>query len=790
MRRTGLLFLLLFINITLVAELNLSIALKDLGGKFEVRQSGVYAEAFEIPEVLLPQEYIDHPERILNQAGNKKKMYILNKLARDSWKHSFDKSLEYGNQALECSQEAHLDVGIVISHLTLAKTYLMMEDYDKATEEYLNAESVILLLRNKKELQEIYDGLTEVWEKAGELEKALQYAQQSLEIRKSENDAKSYSDQLVNIGNVYYRFGNYESALDYYYQALDLEEHAQFIDRLPLLRYNLAITYYHLGAYSEALININYLLESADNQKNRWELADGLSYRGYLHGRMGKFELALEDYQRAQKIYIEIKDFASQINTSISIGNIYMYAGETAKAKEVFLQAKPLAERYNHKTGLAAIYNNLGLISQMSKDYAATVDQLISSLNLDKEENNQIGIITSLYNLGNIYFALHNFDSSVSSFLSGLEISQRLNERMIIKEIYSRIAELYAAQGNFETALNYHKKYSQMNYELNIEDLQTRYEVGKKRFEIELLKKQNTILNLQKSRLWLGLISLVILVLLMIWVNNSKSKTNKLLKIEIDERTRTGMELKKIKDELELRVQNRTAELTKLNESLLREITERRQYQEKLELSLEEKDVMMKEIHHRVKNNMQVISSLLRMQANYIEDPNVVEAFNDSFHRVKSMSLIHEKLYRSDDLAHINFQDYVESLTRLLYHTFTPSARLEFIIDMKDIFLDINNAIPCGLIINELITNSLKYAFRDRTEGKIAISMTRDLFSGFRLIVKDDGIGLPDDFDINKTKSLGMRLVYLLSEDQLEGKVTIKNEQGTGFEIEFPGISE
>ena len=790
MKRIVSLLFVFLIFIALFADVNLDVALKELGTKFEVRESGVYAEAFQIPEVLLPQEYIDRPERILETASNKKKMYILNKLARDSWRSSYDQSLEYGRQALESAEKARLDFGIVISHITLAKTYLLMGDYEKATESYLNAESIIMQLRDKKELQEIYDGLTDVWEIAGDMERTLMYAKKSLEIREIGLDKKLFSDQLINIGNIYYRFDNYEMALDYYYQALDLEDGYQFQDRLPLLRFNLAVTYYQLGAFSEALININSLLDSADDLKNRWELADGLKYRAFLLGHMGKYELALTDYNQAEKIYSEIKDFASLVDMSVSIGNMELHLGEIDKAANNYEKAKTLAERYNHNIGLAAVYNNLGLIFQMKKQYSETVDYLVTSLNLEKSENNQLGVIISLYNMGNFYFELHNFDDSVSSFMSGLEISLKLNERTIIKEIYKRVADLYASEGNFETALNYHKLYSQMNYELNVEDLHTRYEVGRKRFEIELLKKQNTILELQKSRMWLGLISLCILVVLMIWVNASKSKTNKLLKKEIEVRAITEKELKKIKDELELRVQYRTAELTNLNESLQREVAERRQYQEKLELALEEKDVMMKEIHHRVKNNMQVISSLLRMQANYIEDPNIVEAFNDSFHRVKSMSLIHEKLYRSDDLAHINLQDYVESLTKLLYNTFTPPAQIEFIIEINDIFLDINNAIPCGLIINELITNCLKYAFKDRTKGKINITMTRDLFSGFKLVVKDDGVGLPADFDINKTRSLGMRLVYLLSEDQLEGKVSILNEKGTGFVIEFPGISE
>jgi len=780
-------FLLLLTGIANAVDIN--IALKELNGTTTIDEPGLYAQAFKIPEVLLPQEYIDHPERILDQANNKKKMYILNKLARDSWKRSFDQSLEYGHQALEVAREAHIDFGIVISLITLAETYLQMEEYEKASEEYLEAEVVILNLLDKKELLEIYDGLTKVWIVAKEENKALEYANKSYELQKLEGDVKSISDQLINIGNVYFHFSNYEKALDYYYQALDIEDANQLVWRQGLIRHNLSMAYFKLGDFAEAQKNINLLLENADQGKNKWEYADGLSFRGYLQGKMEKYDLALVDYYAALRIYREIKDFSSQVEISISIGNIQLLSGKIKQAKETYLKARDLANKYNHITGLASLENNLAVIAEINKDYDEAIKKNITSLNLEKSDENKIGIITSLYNLGNLYLTLSNYDNSVKSFLQSLELSQGLGEDFLIKEIYYCLAELYTQTGDYEKALEFQKKYSDLNYNLNIADLQTRFEVGKKRYEVELLKKQNTILNLQKSRMWMGMISLSILVVLMIWVNASKSKVNKTLKTEVRERSSTENELKKIKSELEQRVALRTSELTRLNKSLQNEVSDRRQYQEKLELSLEEKDVMMKEIHHRVKNNMQVISSLLKMQANYIDDETIVGIFDDSYHRVKSMSLIHEKLYRSDDLARIDFQDYVQSLTGLLMNTFTPPCQIDFEFDLKDILLDVNIAIPCGLIINEIITNSLKYAFPNREHGKVIINMNHDLFTGYILKIKDNGIGLPEGFDVNKTRSLGMRLVYLLSEDQLEGKVKINSDNGTEFIISFPGIS-
>ena len=779
----------LLLGISILSALNLEIALKELNGAIRIKDAGVFAEAFKIPEVLLPQEYIDNPEEILEKSNNKKKMYILNKLARNSWKKSYQKSLEYSRQALEVSEYSNLAFGMVISYQTMAETYLKMENYEKAAENYLEAEKIILGLHDKKELPAIYDGLVKVWIEAKDQAKALEYAEKSYALRKKEDDIKAISDQSITIGNIYFHFGDYEKALDHYYQALDIEEAHQLFWRQGLIRHNLSITYYKLGDFAEAQKNINLLLENADQERNKWDYADGLSFRGYLQSKMDKYDLAWQDYQKTLEIYKEIKDFSGQVNILISMGNIKLLKGKIRQAREIYQEARDQAQKYNHTAGLAALENNLAIIAEINEDYDLALENNIASLELERSENNEIGIITSLYNLGNLYLTLNKFDSSRISFMQSLELSQRLDENFLIKEIYYRLAELFATSNEFKKALDYHKKYAQMNYELNIADLQTRYEVGKRRYEVELLKKQNTILNLQKSRLILGLLSLFVVVILLIWVNTSKTKVNRLLKSEVNERRLTEDELKKIKSELEQRVLQRTSELTRLNESLQKEVSDRRQYQEKLEMSLEEKDVMMKEIHHRVKNNMQVVSSLLKMQANYIDDESIVEIFNDSYHRVKSMSLIHEKLYRSDDLARIDFRDYVQSLTKLLYNTFTPSANIDFVFDLKDIFLDVNVAIPCGLIINELITNSLKYAFRDCTEGKIIIKMEHDLYSGYSMIVKDTGSGLPKDFNVNKTRSLGMRLVYLLSEDQLEGKVTINTGKGTEFIIKFPGIT-
>ena len=218
---------------------------------------------------------------------------------------------------------------------------------------------------------------------------------------------------------------------------------------------------------------------------------------------------------------------------------------------------------------------------------------------------------------------------------------------------------------------------------------------------------------------------------------------------------------------------------------IIRDIAERKQAEEKIKTSLKEKEVMLKEIHHRVKNNMQVISSLLKLQSGYIKDKEALEIFKKSTSHVRLMALIHEKLYQSKDLARIDFAEYVRGLTSYLLVMYNVSSSLiKLNIDVKNVFLDINTAIPCSLIINELVSNAFKYAFQDGKKGKIKIALHHINKNKFELIVSDNGIGFPKDLDFRNTESLGLQLVITLVK-QLGGAIELHSNGGTEFKISF-----
>lgn len=215
------------------------------------------------------------------------------------------------------------------------------------------------------------------------------------------------------------------------------------------------------------------------------------------------------------------------------------------------------------------------------------------------------------------------------------------------------------------------------------------------------------------------------------------------------------------------------------------EIAERKRVEKIITESLKEKEVLIKEIHHRVKNNLQIISSLLKLQSGYIKDKDALEMLGESRNRIQSMAIVHQKLYQSKDLSRIDFSEYIRQLLAHLFQVYkTDNNTISLKLQTQNIKIGVDTAIPCGLIINELVSNSLKHAFPDGRKGNIEIVMKEQNPRNFTLEVKDDGIGFPKDIDFRNTISLGLQLIITLAE-QLDGTINKQNTNGTRFILKF-----
>jgi PAS domain S-box-containing protein len=218
-----------------------------------------------------------------------------------------------------------------------------------------------------------------------------------------------------------------------------------------------------------------------------------------------------------------------------------------------------------------------------------------------------------------------------------------------------------------------------------------------------------------------------------------------------------------------------------------KDITERKLADKQIKTSLREKELLLKEIHHRVKNNLQVIKSLLRLQAGQIEDPRIAELFQECQNRIQSMAFIHERLYKSDQFSKIDFAEYIRELVDELYRSMRVSTK-KVALDLRldNVMLGIDQAVPCGLIVNEMVTNALKHAFPPSFmgENKITISL-KESKKHIALMISDNGAGIPADIDVTRASSLGLHLIALLSQDQLNGELELKRDQGTAFNLRF-----
>jgi two-component system, sensor histidine kinase PdtaS len=254
---------------------------------------------------------------------------------------------------------------------------------------------------------------------------------------------------------------------------------------------------------------------------------------------------------------------------------------------------------------------------------------------------------------------------------------------------------------------------------------------------------------------------------------------------DISERKRAEEALAALNARLEDRIAERTRELQKANTALLEEVYQRSFAEDRLKLALHEKEVLLKEIHHRVKNNLQIIISLLFLQAKKNDDPASTSALMDSQTRVKSMALVHEKLYQSENLSSIDFAGYLSNLVSNLMVTYgADNRRIRVTVSANDLPLTINTAIPLGLIMNELVSNTLKYAFPEGREGELSIEGHAD-GDTMQITVRDNGVGLPDSLDWRYTESLGLHLVQMLTR-QLKGTIDMSREGGTEFRLTIP----
>ena len=388
-----------------------------------------------------------------------------------------------------------------------------------------------------------------------------------------------------------------------------------------------------------------------------------------------------------------------------------------------------------------------------------------------KMQSNLFHSAESFYTIAQFYAKRRDFDKSNHYYKKVLDMPSGVTPLSNIRNIYYHLYQADSVRNNLASALQNYRKYKLMDDSLlrarsnhDIQELLIQYQANQKEQENELLRKESILQKnqLQKS-VWLtkltiiGLLALMVIMGLSLYVYRNRQKANKLLLLH--------------QHEIELK-----------NSSLQTLI-------EKQEKLLTEKEWLIKEIHHRIKNNLQVITSLLNAQSNYLDNEAALKAIRDSQNRIQSISLIHQKLFQSEQVALVNIHSYIVELMKFLCDTFHVNQKISFEFQVPEIEMDVSQAMPLGLIINEAVTNIIKYAFPDHQKGKVMISLSQQSDGYYEFSIEDDGIGLSTDDPTLGSQSLGMTLIHGLGA-QLGAEVEISSEKGTKISLRFPVSSE
>lgn len=348
-----------------------------------------------------------------------------------------------------------------------------------------------------------------------------------------------------------------------------------------------------------------------------------------------------------------------------------------------------------------------------------------------------------------------------------LSFSKKNTNRALVAVAYNYKARADSAVGDFKSALknyllaniindsifndNKAFQFAQMQVAFNTKQKEDSLKINQQ--DIQMLTAKNEA-DLKKADLIRNIIIISAISLLLILFAGYQLKQNNNKKLQVIQK--------------QINQQNKTLTQTVLEKNKL----------------LEEKEWLVKEIHHRVKNNLQIVISLLSTQSKYLDNKEAVAAISESRHRMQAISLIHQKLYQSENTTSVNMQTYITELSDYLKTSFNNGKEIDFLINVDEILLDISQAIPIGLILNEIITNAIKYAFEERAAGNIQIKMLCIDENKILLEIKDNGVGLPDNFDLKNSTSMGMRLVTGLAK-QINGKLNFENIDGVCVQVEF-----
>ncbi|MCF8361358.1 MAG: tetratricopeptide repeat protein [Prolixibacteraceae bacterium] len=534
-------------------------------------------------------------------------------------------------------------------------------------------------------------------------------------------------------------------------EALRYGNEALLLSTNLKMKKNQAYAHGYIGMAEDRLGNnaksVEHFIKSANIYRDigmHREEAFALGSIGNACLRQDDLDKAVEYYRQSMEVFKEYNDTFSIAITKLNIGESYREFDILDSAEYYYNEALNIFNQLGNQKEImrrkAMVIGNLGLLHYNQGHNKKAKVELKEAIERYDEVEELAPKVVYMSNLGKLYCDEGDYEQGLELIEKSMEFAYDENLKEQIRDISLNLSGVYEHIGDLPNSLLYYKRYKAFDDSVKnittvrkMERMQSQFELNKKEEQIETLNRLN---QLQKILAYVLMISAIVFLVFIFKLNQSNRKVKE------------------------------------INESLIAQ-------KAIVEKSEEEKSLLLRELNHRVKNNLQMVSSLLNLQARQLEGHPAAEALNAGRYRVEALTLIHQKLYRHDVDTKIDIKDYVEELSNNLVMSFGKNFQLE--LDLKPLIMKIDKAIPLGLIINELITNALKYASQDNVFPWLKISLGSSDENGY-VMIEDNGPGLPDDF--NKASSFGIKLVNSLIK-QLDGKIEWDSTNGTCWKVYF-----
>lgn len=593
------------------------------------------------------------------------------------------------------------------------------------------------------------DAMTYLMEKHPE--KAIQYGKTALQISKKINHKTKEGFCLKNIGVGFDYKGDLDSCLYYLNKSVDVFSAENDDEKIAFVLEDMGIAYYYRSNYEMALKNYLKALELL-KKTNSKHLSKMLNNIGLLYKARKDYDNAIRYFRESITLKEKNENESGLVNTYLNVGSLYKTKTQYDSAYFYNEKCYLLAKKLQLTDDMAAALTNMGEAQFVMKKYSQAEQNFDNAYHLINNENSYSNVSwpNLLNGLSKISIHKKQYSKAINQLEEALLFSKKNNNNQQVNGIYESLSDCYRASGNYEKALIYKDSVMQLSNEMlneenirHMNELSVVYESNEKEKEILKLNLENKnaaseVAQRKSERNYSIIASLIFIILAaflyVAYISNKKKKE-----------------------------QLNTQKII-------------------IESALKDKEILLKEIHHRVKNNLQLISSLLSLQSDYIKDEFALDAVKESRNRVQSMALIHQNLYQEDNLTGIAVADYIQKLCENLFYSYNiKPTQIKLIKEVENINLDVDMVVPLGLIINELITNSLKYAFVNHTEGLIKL-MIKIENSQLLLAVYDNGLGFSEN-PVNETPStFGFKMIQTFV-NKMKGTLKVYNEDGARVEI-------